>query len=448
MKHEHIIENLGNNLLLRRSTPEDVEALAKFNGLIHVDPNEDFAEHISLWIKELLSGQHPTFNTKDFTIVEDTTTGEIVSSLCLIDQTWSYEGIQFPVGRPELVSTHPDYRRRGLVRKQFEVVHQWGEERGHKAQFITGIPWYYRQFGYEMAVNLVGGKVAHLPGIPQLKEGEEEKFTFRVAEEKDISFITEVYNFGTRRSMLSCVRDEEIWRYELIGRDPNSALYAQIQIIENLSGKPVGYLLLDPMLHRGNLALWGYELAEEASWMDATPAVLRKLNEIGESFARRDSTEEKSVELKALDFKLGEDHPAYHVNPWALSHCKPPYAYYMRVPDVPDFLSMISPVLEERLSKSYAAGYSGVLKLTFYTKGVILTFEDGKVKAVAPWEKPVQEKASALFPDLTFLQLLFGYRSYDEVKAAFPDCYSYKNDAEVLLRILFPKKTSRVYELG
>jgi hypothetical protein len=182
--------------------------------------------------------------------------------------------------------------------------------------------------------------------------------------------------------------------------------------------------------------------------MDATPAVLRKLKEIGLSFAKRDSTEEKTAELKALDFKLGEDHPAYHVHPWALSHTKPPYAYYMRVPDVPDFLSMVSPVLEELLAQSYAAGYSGELKLTFYKKGVILTFEEGKVKAVEAWDKPAQEDASALFPDMTFLQLLLGYRSCDELNAAFPDCYSYKNDAEVLLRILFPKKPSRVYELG
>ena len=37
-------------------------------------------------------------------------------------QTWTYGGVPFEVGRPELVATHPDYRRRGLVRAQFEAV--------------------------------------------------------------------------------------------------------------------------------------------------------------------------------------------------------------------------------------------------------------------------------------------------------------------------------------
>jgi hypothetical protein len=79
---------------------------------------------------------------------------------------------------------------------------------------------------------------------------------------------------------------------------------------------------------------------------------------------------------------------------------------------------------------------------------LILALENGKLKSVEPWKKPEREKASSLFPDLTFLQLLFGYRSYDELQAAIPDCYSYNNEAEVLLRILFPKKPSRVYDLG
>src|SRR5260370_563284 len=90
-------------------------------------------------------------------LVEDTRNGAIVSSINLINQTWSYEGIPFKVGRPELVGTLPDYRQRGLIRKQFEVLHAWSAERGQKLQAITGIPFYYRQFGYEFAVSMGSG---------------------------------------------------------------------------------------------------------------------------------------------------------------------------------------------------------------------------------------------------------------------------------------------------
>ena len=107
--------------------------------------------------RDLMRGDMPNFAVEDWTVVEEGGSGEIVSALFLISQTWSYGGIEIPVGRIELVATHPDYRRRGLVRVQMEVVHEWSRQRGELMMGITGIPWYYRQFGYEMAAEHRGG---------------------------------------------------------------------------------------------------------------------------------------------------------------------------------------------------------------------------------------------------------------------------------------------------
>jgi predicted acetyltransferase len=81
--------------------------------------------------------------------------------MCLIPQTWTYAGVPFGVGRPEAVGTDPDYRRRGLIRMQFEVLHGKSAAMGHLVQGITGIPWYYRQFGYEYALDLDGGRIPY-----------------------------------------------------------------------------------------------------------------------------------------------------------------------------------------------------------------------------------------------------------------------------------------------
>ena len=222
MNTNEMIEKIDDELILRQGTPADAEALAQYNGKIHAEDGEDFAQFIADWIHELTGGNHPTTQVEDFTIVENTNTAEIVSSLCLIGQTWSYDGIEFQVGRPELVSTHQDYRRRGLVRKQFEVVHQWSVERGQVMQIITGIPWFYRQFGYEMAVNLGGRRQGFLEHIPTLKDEEEEPYHFRPVEENDIPFITKLYQQSCQRNLLSCVRDEQLWHYEAFGRNPDS----------------------------------------------------------------------------------------------------------------------------------------------------------------------------------------------------------------------------------
>jgi len=47
-------------------------------------------------------------------------------------------------------------------------------------------------------------------------------------------------------------------------------------------------------------------------------------------------------------------------------------------------------------------------------------------------------EVDACYPGLTFLQVLFGYRSHDELHACFPDCYA-EEPAHVLINALFPK---------
>ena len=183
---------------------------------------------------DLLSGEHPTIRPGDFVFVEDTTTGKVVSSMGLLSQEWTYEGVPFKFGQPEIVSTDPAYRRRGLVRAQFEEVHRWSAERGELVQGITGIPWYYRQFGYEMAVNLEGSRRAFRSQVPRLKEGETEPYTVRPATTDDVPFFMEMYRQETSRSLIASTRDEAIWRYDIEGRTPMSGFSVELRVIETL----------------------------------------------------------------------------------------------------------------------------------------------------------------------------------------------------------------------
>src|SRR3990172_4657427 len=110
-----ILKDLGGGLIFRRGASTDAQALTEFNGHMHGDETwGDPNLRIAGWTRDLLTRPHPTLGPDDFTIVEQLATGRIVSSLCLIPQTWTYEGIEFDVGRPELVSTLPEFRQRGL----------------------------------------------------------------------------------------------------------------------------------------------------------------------------------------------------------------------------------------------------------------------------------------------------------------------------------------------
>jgi len=203
-KHTNLVpRQLENDLLLRSSTPADTQALADFNSRLHSDHGPDKPdERIGAWVEDLMTRPHPTFDPGNFTIVEDTRTGKIISSLNLIPQTWTYDGIPFEVGRPEVVGTLEEYRKRGLVRQQFDLIHQWCRDRGYIVQAITGIPYYYRQFGYEMALDLFEGRTGYESQLPRLKKDEQEPYLFRPAKESDIPFLTTVNAHANHRSLI------------------------------------------------------------------------------------------------------------------------------------------------------------------------------------------------------------------------------------------------------
>ncbi len=376
---ENIIKDLGDSLILRRATIADTEALAEFNGRIHADPDSDEPqEGIAVWVRDLASKPHPTFDVGDFTIVEDTATGKIVSSLNLINQTWSYEGIEFGVGRPELVGTDPEYRRRGLVREQFDLIHQWSAERGHKVQSITGIPYYYRLFGYEMTLALDGGRIGYLPHEPKLKDDEQEPYVLRPATEADIPFIMGVYPRAVERSMVGCVRTADYWAYELNGKSEQCITRSEVRIIESADGEAVGFVLHASVVWSPTIRMWGYELREGVSWLDVTPSVIRYLVKTGKEYAAK----KDDIELAGFNFSLGPEHPVYQVLPGRVPRINNHYAWYIRVADIPDFLLHIGPVLERRLAESPVVGHSGDLKLSFFKSGGKLSFEKGQLNGV------------------------------------------------------------------
>ncbi len=75
-------------------------------------------------------------------------------------------------------------------------------------------------------------------------------------------------------------------------------------------------------------------------------------------------------------------------------------------------------------------------------------FNQGKITGISALGANELENNSAAFPGLTFLQLLFGYRSLDEIKYAFPDCFVDDDRTSSLLNALFPRQPSHIWALS
>ncbi len=265
----------------RRATVADRDALIAFNGdvLRYQDAAEPDAG-IAAWTADLLDGRHPHVEPNDFCVVEDTRSGRIVSSLCLISQTWSYGGIAIGVGQPELVGTHPDYRGQGLVRRQFAVLHEWSVARGQQLQAIDGIPGFYHQFGYQMALALHGELSVDVASL-QPTAGH----TVRAATEADIAFIAPTADRARSRYLMAACRDASVWRYELQGHGGCSRPCFVLAIIEGPDGSPVGFLVHAAKLSGAFITLIMYELIPSASWQAITPSVLQYLRATGAGYA-------------------------------------------------------------------------------------------------------------------------------------------------------------------
>lgn len=428
--------------MLRQATAADTERLAEFNAAVHSDEGPEAPEEaVAIWTRDLFSLAHPTFEPGLATIVEDQHSGDIISTALVIPQTWAFEGIPFGVGKPELIATHVDYRNRGLVRDQMQVLHAWSEALGHRMQAIAGIPWYYRQFGYEMALELGGGRKAYRSNVPALNEGESEAFTFRAARDDDIPFLQQAYTDHTRRHLIACLRDDALWAYELNGRTPGNPVSQEIRAIENSLEERIGYITHPNKMEGNTMELLHAGLVEGETWHAVAPALMRYLLATGDGYAQNGKS------CQTLAYQLGSEHPIFNLSPGSFPFIQRPYAYYIRIPDLPGFLHLITPVLERRLAASSLAGYSKAVHVNFYRSGLRMNFKKGRLVSCTPWQPDSSLAGQARFPDRTFLSLLCGRKTFTEMKSFFPDC-SAGDEITALLEILFPKMSSNIWAVG
>lgn len=443
--------NLGDGLVLRWSCSEDVERIFHLYRLVFRDgPEQPLNRHVHVWVGDLMGGRHPLIGPGDFALVEDTVSGAIVAASCLMAQMWEYDGVPLSIGRPEIVASHPDYRRRGLVRAVFELIHARSLALGHEVQGITGIPYYYRQFGYEYALELGGGRTIAFSAIPLRKPDEPELYRLRAATVADMPQIRQLYDRERSRSyngaavLVSTVIDVVYWQFLLEAIDPESLEGWRTTLIVDAVGQVLGYVLVRRGRWHAAISVVGCSVMPGVSLVAVLPSVLRGLQELAPQIPTYKSD---APAPSAITFELGSDHPVYALLGAERMIVIPPYSWYVRVADVPGLMRRIAPVLEQRLAGSMLSGHGGELRIDFYRDGLRLVFEAGRLMVSEVWHPPIWgPKAQCGFPPLVFLQLVFGYRGLDGLCFAFPDV-RFDDDVRLLLDVLFPPRLSWVLPL-
>jgi GNAT superfamily N-acetyltransferase len=406
----------------------DIERIAAFNASVHED------EGIGIFTRWKLDGTHPAVVFSDALFIEDSQSGEIVSSLCLIPQTWTYEGMPLCVGEVSLVGTHPDYRNHGLIRAQMDEIDHMLRARGCLLSCIEGIPYFYKQFGYEFAIPLGSCAQLGLDRVPPLAAGKTEPVTIRrMNVGTDLQPVMALHDAHAAELSVAAVRDEALWRYQE-SAPPGIPEPPDTYVVEDGTGI-VGYF-------RVRKNMWGplLEFAEAVvrpggqAWgsQDVWLAVLR--------FGREQA---KARDYTQLCFALPQSHPLLTTARYLGAETERQYAWQVRVVDCAAFLRHIAPALEKRLAHSLLADFTGQVDINTMRRVLRLQFARGRLVALVEAKQP-QEQTTLRMPPLLLTQLLLGYRNYREIMDCSLDAWVHPNTCQ-LVDILFPKTESFVY---
>ncbi|HWS57313.1 MAG TPA: GNAT family N-acetyltransferase, partial [Actinotalea sp.] len=134
---------LPGGLVLRTARPADLEQVADL-----LTARGDAADALD----HRLVVEDPDLGWSACAVVVDG--DRVVSTATLLDESLRVADVVLPAGQVELVATDVAYEGRGLVRALMQWAHERSDERGHLLQVMIGIPYFYRLFGYEYAVDI------------------------------------------------------------------------------------------------------------------------------------------------------------------------------------------------------------------------------------------------------------------------------------------------------
>jgi predicted acetyltransferase len=409
-------QEIGNGLVMRNACAEDFPSLLEHFSIVHGHAIVDE-------FKALLE-YHPRFSWEDSFIITRQDSREVISCVILLQNTWSLAGITFPTVEMGAVGTLESYRNRGHMWRLNEEFEKRVAEIQPAFQAIAGIPYFYRNFGYEYAAKLGGGYPVSPSLVPKLSESEEEPLTF---EEVGMNNFEEFLNF--RNKYLSSEAWRNTWHRELL---PEHSGYLLFKPLSGESECFLYYLVKDAGKTVGVFYLSHYESLIDIAelYLDSYKSVDAVLR-----FALAKSEEWRGLPLRVVP--PNQSQVREYIRMRSSVDAIRRYAWYIKIPSIPRFIRVIAPLLAARLKNTEFRTFSGELKITDYKYGYTLSFEKGKLRGVTNNEEREPRKYDLRMSRGALTRLLMGYESFDFLSLHEPDAIC-SVVMRPLVRALFP----------
>ena len=116
---------------------------------------------------------------------------------------------RLPAGQMDFVATATDYEHRGLVRDLVAIAHDVSAERGDVLQFLVGIPYFYRQFGYRYVLPMPG----HYTVRPDARIDAPAGITVRPATRADLDTLKSLQDRAQGGAGVAMGHSETTWEW-------------------------------------------------------------------------------------------------------------------------------------------------------------------------------------------------------------------------------------------
>jgi len=335
----------------------------------------------------------------------------------LIPQKWSIDGVELNVAEMGCVGTVPEHRRKRIqwiLNKEFD---EYAKSKGYDMCVLAGIPYFYRQFGYQYAVELDYETKIEVNKLP-----EETSLVSREFKEEDIPQAQSLLEQTQNRYLVHSIRTPKMWKMQQETGTYGAEPFKSTAILDD--HKLVAYYrwwVEEEVFNVKELALMSESYIEEVA------ACIRQ------------ETEKKGA--KRIKTKLSdEDAFSKYLSGLGAEKIKP-YGWQIKLLDPRSFLEKMGPALEKRLADSEFKGLTKELRMNFWKYKIKLEFKDGKLVLV---EHVSEAKRVLGMNPYASIQLFLGFRSREDLEYAYPDFYI-RGGNEGLIDVLFPRKPGYIH---
>lgn len=399
-------------IFAKPETDEDFEALYKVMDVAFGD--EDVRSITRRFVEH-----HPDMNREHIFMVKQG--DRVVAGLLLIPQVWRLGEAKLKVAEMGCVGTDPVHRRKGVQWILNDEFDKYAIEQGFDLCVLAGIPYFYRQFGYQYAVELDYSTEINLGKIPDNEtEIRVEDFTEEHIEKADIFLRRAQEGY-----LVHSVRTEDIWEMQqktgTYGGEPFKAVSL------HLSGEFVGYYRYVVDKEKRTLYIKELGVDENVSVGDLTGVIKKHASKMG-----------------LTELKTGLPHQD-EVNRFLISlgaKTNKPYTWQVKILDLTNFLTKLIPVLEHRIEDSEFKSVSKDLAINFWKFAVSMKIEEGKIVSI---EKVHGEKDRTIgLNPYAFIKLVLGYKSRVELEEMYSDFWV-RGELGGLIDVMFPKQPGYIH---